>query len=78
VEQKFVKFAQGFFSSQIRKKIERREEQNEADLDYLIVGFLNKSSLLFEKVLFAHYMKQTFVKFARKKIILKIAKNQET
>jgi hypothetical protein len=78
VEQKFVKFAQGFFPSQNRKTIERREEKNEADVDYLIVGFLNTSSLLFEKVFFAHYMKQTFVKFARKKIILQIAKNQET
>jgi hypothetical protein len=43
-----------FFSSQNRKKIERREEQNEADVDYLISGFLNTSSLLFEKVFIAH------------------------
>jgi hypothetical protein len=54
VEQNFVKLAQGFFSSQNRKKIERLEEKNEADVDYLIVGFLNTSSLLFEKVFFAH------------------------
>jgi hypothetical protein len=74
VEQKFVKFAQGFFPSQNRKTIERREEKNEADVDYLIVGFLNTSSLLFEKVFFAHYMKQTFVKFARNFFFSKLQK----
>jgi len=43
-----------FFLLIIGKKMERRKEQNEADVDYLIVGFLNTSSLLFEKVFFAH------------------------